>query len=206
MTYLPNPDAPQFFSGDACKAAGIDGATLKNWIVRDPPVILTTDEDRAAFAAAYAQDEHAIGPEGPSHERMATGSGRSHLFTWRRVMQIALTAELVRLGLPPRKAGIVAAGFTDVGDGAGQWGDGPVKFDRLPGEMYPSGLTVLVTSPDTDTGRVVNVGGKSSLAEVFFHGTRRAAAVALVNVNEINDRVANALGLDRGMFRTRPTK
>lgn len=198
MAYIDDPDAPQFFSGDACKAAGIDNATLKNWITRSPPAILVSDEDRAAFAD--------IGVTGPSFERLAMGAGRSHLFTYRRVMQLALTAELVRLGFPPRKAGMVAAGFTDVGDTASGWGNEPIMIERLPGELYQDGLTILIAEPDRETGHTMKVDFKTPLTDVLFSGARRITTAVVVNVGDINDRVLASLGLNRNWFRGRAGK
>jgi hypothetical protein len=194
MHYVDDLDAPQFFTADACKAAGIEQSTLKNWIVRSPPAILISEEDRASIGAA-----------GPSHERMAGGSGRSHLFTFRRVMQIALCAELVRLGFPPRKAGLIAAGFTDLGIGSFGWvGEPfkPTKRERGPGELYANGLTILVAEPETGLGRVINVDPtKPKLWELFYSGTQRTTSAAVVNVTAVWARVIESLGLDMDWFR-----
>ena len=192
MAYIGDVDAPQFFTADACRAAGIDPATLKNWITRTPSAILLSQEDKLKFQEAGAPIET------EPRERMAAGSGRSHLFTFRRVMQIALTAELVALGFPPRKAGMVAVGFTDVGHGgAGYVGDGePIRIKRLPGELYPDGWTILVAESDRETGRTVNVHHNTLLTELLFTSARPPSTLVIVNVNAVDRRVRAALGLD----------
>lgn len=194
MSYLNDPDAPQFFTGDACKAAGIDNATLKNWITRSPPAILMSEEDRAEFAERGFTDESF---DRQSYERLAMGAGRSHLFTYRRVMQLALCAELVRLGFPPRKAGMVAAGFTDIGDTATGWGNEPIEVKRLPGELYYDGFTLLIARPDRETGSCLNVDFKTPITDLLFHSNQSLTTAVIVNVNHVNDRVLGSLGLDR---------
>lgn len=184
MPYIDNPDAAQFLAGDACKAAGIDNATLKNWIHPDRRAILMSEDDRRAM-----------------------GSGRAHLFTFRRVMQIALTAELVQLGFPPRKAGIMAAGFTDVGDGVAAFGDEiPPPTERLPGELYRDGYTMLVAFPDEDRGHIRKVVPKTTALELMFkQGAGQRSTAVLVNVSFVDRRVKAALGLPADWGRIRCT-
>jgi hypothetical protein len=88
----PLMDIARFFTSDACRAAGIDGSTLKNWISREPPALLLADTDSASHV-----------------------SGRPHLLTFWRVLRIAIMADLVRLAWGPGMAAIAAAGFTDSG-------------------------------------------------------------------------------------------
>lgn len=178
MNYIENIDAPQFFSADACKAAGIESATLKNWLLPDRHAILMSEEDRRA-----------------------AGSGRPHLFTYRRVMQIALTAELVSLGFAPRRAGTMAAGFTDVGEGFSGWvGEVyPVPKLRGPGELFEDGFTFLIASPGEESSHVCQVDLKTPLVKLMWSpgiGTRSTAA--MINVNHVDWRVKESLGLPRG--------
>ena len=180
MPATPHPDQPMFFTGDVCRAVGIEQSTLKNWITRG--AILMSDDDRKRF-----------GVDGPSHERLASGSGRSHLFTLRRVVQIALTAELVALGLPPLRAAMLALGFTDVGDGGGGWVGEPIELGRLPGQLYKDGLTLLVAYPEEESSHVINVDPKTPLYEVLFRGARQHKALLLVNVADVCSRVSTAL-------------
>ncbi|WP_141563197.1 MerR family transcriptional regulator [Teichococcus rhizosphaerae] len=168
-----------FFSSDVCRAVGIDMATLKNWIKRG--VILMSDQDRERY-----------GIEGPSQERLATGSGRSHLFTLRRVIQTALVAELTRLGVPPGKAGMLALKFTDVGKGGAAYEGEPLTIKRFPGQLFQAGLTVLVAYSDKDTGTVINVDHETPFFEVLASGS----AAIIVNVNEVCRRTCAALDVD----------
>jgi hypothetical protein len=178
MTQTPQPDVPMFFTGDVCRAVGVDQVTLKNWIARG--AILMSDEDRAR-----------LGVEGPSHERLATGSGRSHLFTLRRVVQIALIAELVRLGFSPSKAGVLALGFTDVGKGSIDE-NGKPAIQRFPGQLHKSGHTLLIAHPDQETSTIINADLNASLHTIFQSGAEGSSA-AVVNVSEVCARVCAAL-------------
>lgn len=200
--YVPDIGVAQFFSGDACKAAGIDGATLKNWMTREPPALLVSEEDRAKFR------EQGFDIGGAISERLAGGSGRSHLFTYRRVMQMALVAEMVALGLSPRRAGTLALGFSDVGEAVAYWGGGPApEIPRWPGELFPEGRTVLVAYPGDDHSQVINVpAGKPtySVLEALRVGTRRSGSAIIVDVNVVDDRVRASLGLDRNWARRPP--
>lgn len=177
MAREPSQDIPRFLSDDVCRAAQIDFITLRNWISRDPPAITLRE-----------------------HDRKALKSGKPHLFTYRRVLQVALTADLVRLGFPPRKAGMMAAGFTDVGDVAipplGDHGD---EAERQPGELYADGLTFLIAYPEDDLSYVQKVGPKTSLLEVLhLDGEGLRASAAIVNVTQIDMYARAVLGLDAG--------
>ncbi|MFC7552642.1 hypothetical protein ACFQU7_10825 [Pseudoroseomonas wenyumeiae] len=182
MPHTPNPDVPMFFTGDVCRAANVEPVNLKNWIMRG--VILMSDEDRERYKHLEIEPQ--------SYERLATGSGRSHLFTLRRVIQVALVAELTRLGVPPAKAGMLALGFTDVGKGgAGYAGEIPT-IKRFPGQLFRSGMTVLVAYSDKDTSTVINVDEETPLFEILASG----AAAIVINVNEVCRRTCAALDVD----------
>lgn len=197
--YVNDPDVPQIFSADACKAAGTDPATLKNWISRTPSAILMSDDDRAAFAG---QTE--LTDTGSSKERVSAGSGRSHLFTYRRVMQIALVQELVDMGFPPRRAGMIAAGFTDVGDGGGGFVGDTVEIGRMPGELYKSGLTFLIAAKGREIGHVLQVTMKTPMVEALFHGGHDRTSAAIVDVTKVHAKVTAGLGVERHWFQPNP--
>jgi hypothetical protein len=72
-------DTPAYFASDAARAAGIDMPTLQNWLKRD------------AFGFT-------------PHDRIGTGTGSRHLFTFRSVFILATTAEMVRNGITPQHA------------------------------------------------------------------------------------------------------
>lgn len=93
MKFVNNLDAPQFLASDVCTGTGVSPSTLKNWISRNPPIIVMQDSDREAHMA-----------------------GRPLRFTLRRIVQIGITYELVRFGIDPRPAAMAARRFTDSGN------------------------------------------------------------------------------------------
>jgi hypothetical protein len=174
MANETDQDIPRFLSEDVCRAAQIDAVTLRNWISRDPPAITLRE-----------------------HDRKALRSGKPHLFTYRRVLQVALTADLVRLGFAPRKAGMMAAGFTEVGDVTiPKGGADREEAERLPGELYPDGLTFLIAYPEDDVSYIQRVGPKTSLLEVLhLSGEGLRASAAIVNVTQIDMYARAVLGM-----------
>jgi hypothetical protein len=75
-------------------------------------VVAVTRMSQNVIKAWLTREPHAI-PLGP-FDRPALGKGSSRVFTLRRVISIALTAELVRLGLAPSRAGLLAYALTDL--------------------------------------------------------------------------------------------
>ena len=84
-------DIPQFLLGDAAYAADIPTNGLKAWLGRDPKVIWLGDKDTKSL-----------------------GRGSARVLTLRRVINIAIVAELVRLNVAPQKAGEIAVLMTEV--------------------------------------------------------------------------------------------
>jgi hypothetical protein len=176
MPYDTNPDLPQFFSADLSRAANIDAATLKNWIGREPYAIRLRDEDRRAI-----------------------GTGRPHLFTYRTVLQAAICAEFVTLGLPPRRAGSLAELFMNFG-----YGDVRDPKSREGGELFPTGRTIIVAfpaGPQTEKelwGSVaINWTKETRLSDVFkLNGAGNMSSAVLVDVTKISERTRKAFGDD----------
>jgi hypothetical protein len=176
MPYDANPDLPQFFSADLCRAADIDAATLKNWISREPYAIRLREEDRRAI-----------------------GTGRSHLFTYRTVLQAAICAEFVTLGLPPRRAGSLAELFVSFG-----YGDVRDPKRREAGELFPTGKTVIVAFPagplteKQEWGSVtINWTGETRLDEVFkWARAGNKTSAVLLDVTTVSERARKAFGDD----------
>jgi hypothetical protein len=190
MSLIPDFDVPQFFTGQMCGGAGIGHQTLKNWITRDPPALLISAADRALFAAQGIR----IATE--PHDRLSTQTGRPHLFTFRRVLQAAIVAELSRLGVVPRQAGMLSLAFTDVGDVAAVFQGEPLPDVRQPGELYPTGETFLVARAGESIASVVNIDvNKASAATVFGLLGAGDPASMIVNLNVIDARVRASLGL-----------
>lgn len=176
MPYAANPDLPQFFSADLCKAANIDAATLKNWISREPYALRLSEDDRRAI-----------------------GTGRPHLFTYRTVLQAAICAELVTLGFPPKRAGGFAANCMMFSHG-----DCRDPSHRAAGELFPTGSTVLVVYPagpqdkkELWASEAVNMTPETKLEAIFkkLNGGRENKAV-LINLSMIYERVRLTFGPD----------
>ena len=89
MTYVNMPNKPQVSSADACLAAGIDIATLKNWVSRG--VILLDKNERTP------------------------GDRPTFVLQLATVYQIAIVSELVKLGISPSHAREWAWTFTEAG-------------------------------------------------------------------------------------------
>ena len=171
MAYSLDPHVAQFFTVDVCAAAGITPATLVNWIGKQPPAIVMGADDRPGT------------------------SGRSHLFSFQRAMQIALTAKLVSSGTgSPRRAGMLAATFTDMSSGFEDNADGT---RREPGELFRTGYTVLVAYPGEDHATILNmIEDKTPMRNIFFpieSATRHQPAATIVLVDLIYQQVRAAL-------------
>ncbi|MGY4502382.1 hypothetical protein ACVWYH_006339 [Bradyrhizobium sp. GM24.11] len=83
------------------------------------------------------------------------GCGENRGYSLRRIMQIAFTTELTRLGIGPSRAAKAAFEFSDRG-GTG----------RQVGELYPLGQTLLVGLPDGKS-KVINVPPDKSINDVL---------------------------------------
>jgi hypothetical protein len=162
-------DAARFATSDACIAADIGLATLKSWLSCEPAIIMLRKRDQPAI-----------------------GLGPSHLLTLRRVFQIALTAELMRLGVTAQRAGNLAALFTDQGgERPAAWPDNPDHVYRLPGHLFASGSTVLVANQGR-FGPIISTVANTPLAEIVM---RHNASVIVVDIVEMVHRVLAMLGL-----------
>ncbi|MBI2715696.1 MAG: hypothetical protein HYX37_14780 [Rhizobiales bacterium] len=162
-------DVPQFSSAQACEIAGIDMPTLKNWISRKQPAILLE-----------------------RRERKKVGDRERLRLTLRRILQIVITAELVRLGFDPREASLHAAQFTDIESAPLR---GIEQHKR--GELFPQGFTLLIVR-HAGFADVVNAGANDSWQKVIaggLAGDRNATALAIVNLNNVNHRVRTFLSL-----------
>ena len=83
-------DEPKFLLTDVAVVTGISTNVLKSWLSREPIAVQ-------------------LGP----YDRQAMGKGSSRVFTLRRVLSIALAAELIRLGIAPSRSGFMAQWYTD---------------------------------------------------------------------------------------------
>lgn len=169
MVYSLDPHVAQFFTVDVCAAAGIAPATLVNWISKQPPAISMGADDRPGT------------------------SGRSHLFSFQRAMQIALTAEMVKLSIGVRRAGMLAATFTDMSSGFEANADGSL---REPGQLFRTGYTVLIAYHGEDHATILNMTDTTPMRDIFFpvmSSVRHAHAAAVVWVDLVYQQVRAAL-------------
>jgi hypothetical protein len=167
MTYIDDIHFPQVPSAVTCRTAGIDAGTLKNWICRKPAAVLLTNEERAK-----------------------AGQSTRFAFTINRVTQITITAELVRLGLGPKAAALIAAGFTDAGDGPL-----PGAPKRNPGGLFETGQTLLAAYPETEVGYVFNVSPQETWRQVLHRHVHSTPSSIIIDMNWIVWHVRRGLGM-----------
>ena len=123
-------DTPRYVLGDAATAAGITPGLLKAWVSRQPRVIALGQYDQAS-----------------------RGKGTPRLFTLRRIIAIATTAELVSLGISASKASLCAFSFTDLHfEGKGP----PVQWSKTPYLLVSSHdeIFTFVMSEDATVGEI----------------------------------------------------
>ena len=164
-------DPEQLFTAEqTARAAGTTSGALRAWLQRG--AILPGDGDKPA-----------------------NGSGYYNFFTLNRVVQVALTVELVMFGLPTRIAGTLAASFTDLAEPSYMPDTGGET--RLPGALYATGRTVLIAHEGQhDVARVVRVTSDTPAMLLFsIPGGPRATVACMVDVNAVVSRVRAALGV-----------
>ena len=162
--HKPEPHEPYYSTAEAAHAAGVTVNVLKNWVSRQPQVILLLAEEREHF-----------------------GHGHPILYSRDRVMQIAVTARLVSLGWQPRAATEAAILFSDSSDGPL-----PGQPARWPGQLFPSGLTFLIAHGTA--AKLLNITGPDAPLLVRALMGLEAAAVIDLNelVKNVERRLAEA--------------
>lgn len=157
-------DSPRFRISDACRAARAEPNTVRAWL------------QRGHFTLGAADIRAAV-------------NGASHSLSRRRVYQIAIAAELVALGIHPKRAASLAAGFTDVGNGLDPDSQG---HERDPGALYGNGAqTWLVAHAGEDASRAVRVPADRSAWEIL---TWRHSAAVILPLDAVLTRVDQVLG------------
>ncbi|RDE10349.1 hypothetical protein [Pelagibacterium lacus] len=141
---------------DAADASGLRESVVRSWVERRH--IVLSDQDRDA-----------------------AGRGQTRLFTFETILQIAIAAELTRLGFASGHACRMARKFAHSGNP-----------DRLPGRLFRDGKTLLVVRPGTDNAHVVR---ETDLADAFAVSGPDEAAVAIVDLNKIYRNTAARLRL-----------
>lgn len=107
-------------------------------------------------------------------------SGVPRQFTKRRVLQMALTSELVRIGLKAGDAAQAAAVFSDESQ------DG-----RAAGEVFAEGKTALIV--DENGARCISVADRDAFESAMSTVYADTRTVIAVNVSEVIARVDRAL-------------
>lgn len=157
---------PQFSSAQVCAVAGIDTDTLKNWVSREKP--------RVVFLSGA--------------ERKKIGGRTTIEYSFARVMQITITAELVRLGLPPRRAALLAGSFTDLEDGPL-----PGRPDRGRCELFKTGKTLMVALVGNDCAQIVNFRDGMAWSELENSVGFDFLSAVILDLTKIDSRVRAAL-------------
>jgi hypothetical protein len=170
-------DVPKYTLGEVASAADVDAIVLQNWLnpKRSAPnhrVLILRERDRES-----------------------RGTGHPRLFTLRRLLQIAITVQLVGLHVRPRQASEAALKFTDMSSRtpSGWAGEGrpdlasPASPMRPPGHLLNEGVTYLVI--DRSEARVVD---EKTMSEIL----RRETACTTINLNRIVERVYQRLGIE----------
>jgi hypothetical protein len=149
-------DEPRYSIAAIARATDVPPATLRSWLQR-----------RHLWLA--------------KHDSPAEAFGHAHRLSLRSALRIGAMAELIALGVPPRRAGEAALRWTEAG-----------TLERLPAGLYAKPMTVLC----------VNAGGGAEVknvplngpADTLFHGGNGVTAVFL----ELVDRaVRTRLGADQ---------
>jgi len=164
----PNRFEPRYELADVADAAGLDLLTLRNWLNPQRGIIVPRCDDLRG-----------------------SGRGVRRLFSLVRVYQIAITAELVRQGIPVSKAALAALQFSDFGNNEAVWaGEEPGPF-REPGELFAEGNTFLCVRDQGEVAHLVEMKGSLNLWEVEPGGEDMTWTV--VPVNAVVDRVRRKL-------------
>jgi hypothetical protein len=173
MSFVDDPDLPQFPSAISCEAARLDADTLKNWASRKPPAVHIGEE-----------------------ERVQIGDKTEYRLTLRRVLQLAITVELVALGFSPREAALHAFNFTDMEASPGAKGK-PTLLPLKRGVLFRKDYTLLIVY-SRSYAEVVNVKADKTWRLVLRSSAFPAhvTSAAIVNLNNVDRRVRTTLGLD----------
>lgn len=162
-----------YSAADVSDATGVPPATLQNWLKRG--VIVGHREGQI------------IGGGSP---------GRYRRFSFNAVMEIAVAAAFVKMGVALETAFLAGAKIAHIGEAYSFWvgeGEAPPASLRKPGLPWPrSQGDTLVTIQDGKPGIVRSVAGANPLWDMFGGGHPEGFCV--VNASKIFDRVATRLG------------
>ena len=157
----PELDDPRYLFGDAVAASGVSANTLKSWLSRKPEAVPLGVFDREAL-----------------------GKGSSRAFTLRRLISIAIAAELVRLGIQPSAAGAQAHTLTDTTIRRGKIG-------------FLDDARFLAVYPDNRSVTLSEEGGPISDLFIFTRKVKRPASCAVLDIAAIIANVKDSLSKRR---------
>lgn len=149
----------------AAKIAGVEPNTVRTWLQRGHVKLFGFDA------------------------KLATELGLPHMITYRGTLRLAIAAKLVEVGVHPKDAWDASMHFVDMGESGAQWDNRPPRIERHPGELYPSGWTVLVFSANH---RTIIVHADSLDMIPLIHPPGRSAAnfpAVVLPLNELVVRV-----------------
>ena len=158
-------DSPNYTTAQMCAAADVPRHVVWKWTTGDSPTITFSDADNPG-----------------------EGSGSPHYWTFRKLVQVALVVRMAKsFNIRPRRASLIAAGFSDIGS-YGDPGDPDSAGElRLPGQLFTSGLTFLVGTAG-EYGRCINVkldALGTSLTRVFMAPGVHGDTAVILNVNQV---------------------
>src|SRR5580658_758910 len=176
----PRTREPHYLSREVCHAAGISGTLLRAW----------TNSSRGCVLLSSA-------------ERPVSRQWVPVLFSWARMMQIAIMRELCELSWFPGLGSQAAAVFCDAGD----IGDeipgafGPRVPTRMPAELFPEGRTILAARLSPGDGadaiaEVHQVRDDESFGDVWQRLTGGVPGISLIDCNAVVDNVKQKLGIE----------
>jgi hypothetical protein len=160
--YIDDLSLPQFPSDLSSRASTIGPAVLKRWLSKKPPVVF-------------------LAP----NEREEVGDRVYFKFSFRRVMQLAIMAQLVANKIAPSDAAWMAAVFTD--------GENRMQ-PRAAGELFPRNYTLLYVV--NGHAELVNVTRDLSWFSVHaFSSLAKPVTQIIINLNALDTHVRTVLGL-----------
>lgn len=151
------------------------------------------------LAAQLRRGDIALGSDEPADVRNP-GTGRSRIFSARRVLHIALTQALARAGVGVGQASKLALFFTDTnaadGDQAASIIGPALAVGREPGKLFADGETVFRVLFHSDGQTVASIDRLASVTESpFYRDNEKFAGVLLIDMDSLVERTLGALGM-----------
>jgi hypothetical protein len=148
--------------GAVAKAADVPNSTLASWLQREQIELMKGDKKTA-------------------------GTGDHRLFSWFRIINIAIVAELNRLGIPPSAGSSrLALSFSDVGGAVAYFEGEKVPPVRLAGGLNPVGETFLLIQ---NLDGVLHANVTDKLNNPLIHGNKCASSVIVIDMDRLVHRV-----------------